>query len=131
MTTVMLEGERAREEESKGLRAKCEAAMFEFEKNPTVVALREKISTLSTGVKEHKANLDRMMLESQKWASYQASLLTLESQIACIEAEKARLEAVKVSLRKEVDDVKQDRMDVVLKFVPYASMELIYNDYLG
>ncbi|GKG26596.1 hypothetical protein Tco_0402299, partial [Tanacetum coccineum] len=38
--------------------------MTEFEKNPTVVALQEKISALSTEVKEHKLNLDRMMLES-------------------------------------------------------------------
>ncbi|GJR14624.1 hypothetical protein Tco_0962437 [Tanacetum coccineum] len=71
--------------------------MSDFEKNPAVIALREKISTLSTKVKEHKANLDRMILESQKWVSYQASLLTLELQIASLEAEKARLEAVKPS----------------------------------
>ncbi|GKC93569.1 hypothetical protein Tco_1159011, partial [Tanacetum coccineum] len=64
--------ERAREEESQSLRVKCEAAMSDFKKNLTVIALREKISILSTEVKEHKANLKRMMLESQKWASYQA-----------------------------------------------------------
>ncbi|GJT50544.1 hypothetical protein Tco_0976701 [Tanacetum coccineum] len=61
----------------------------------------------------------------------EASLLTLESQIASIEAEKARLEAFEVSIQKEVDDVKQDRMDVVSKVVPYAAMKLIYNDDLG
>ncbi|GJR68256.1 hypothetical protein Tco_0649133 [Tanacetum coccineum] len=105
--------------------------MSDFEKNLTVIALREKISTLSTEVIEHKANLDMMMLESQKWASYQASLSTLESQITSLEAEKARLEAIKVSLRMEVDDVKRDRMEVVSKFVPYAAMELIYSDDLG
>nr|GEV82062.1 ribonuclease H-like domain-containing protein [Tanacetum cinerariifolium] len=33
---------------------------------PTVIALWENISTLSTEVQEHKANLDMMMLESQK-----------------------------------------------------------------
>ncbi|GKD30714.1 hypothetical protein Tco_1241492, partial [Tanacetum coccineum] len=54
------------EEECEGLQVKCEAAMTEFEKNPAVVALREKISALSTKVKEHKLNLDRMMLDSQK-----------------------------------------------------------------
>ncbi|GJZ59880.1 hypothetical protein Tco_0615696, partial [Tanacetum coccineum] len=76
---VMKDKERAREEECEELRAKCEAAMTEFEKNPTVVALREKISTLSSEVKEHKVSLDIMMMESQKWAGYQQSLLTLES----------------------------------------------------
>nr|GEV89058.1 hypothetical protein [Tanacetum cinerariifolium] len=53
------------------------------------------------------------------------------SQIASLEAEKAWLEAVEVSLRKEVDDVKQDRMEVVSKVVPYAAMELIHIDDLG
>ncbi|GJX12439.1 hypothetical protein Tco_0204197 [Tanacetum coccineum] len=127
---VIKERERAREEKSESLRVKCEVAMSDFEKNLTVIALREKISTLSTEVKEHKANLDRMMLESQKWESYQASLLTLESQIASLEVEKAWLEAVKVSLRKEADDVKRDRMEVVSKVVPYAAMELIHSDDL-
>ncbi|GKD55717.1 hypothetical protein Tco_1289104 [Tanacetum coccineum] len=94
---VMKERERA-EEECEELRTKCEAAMTDFEKNPTVVAMREKMSTLSTEAKEHKANLDRMMLESQKWAGYQVSLSALESKVASLEAEKARLEAIEVSL---------------------------------
>ncbi|GJW80088.1 hypothetical protein Tco_0144063 [Tanacetum coccineum] len=53
---VMRSRERARDEECEGLRVKCEAAMTDFEKNPTVVALREKISSLSTKAKEHKAS---------------------------------------------------------------------------
>ncbi|GKC46646.1 hypothetical protein Tco_1064368 [Tanacetum coccineum] len=55
-------------EECEELRVKCEAAMAEFDQNPTVLVLREKISLLTADVKEHKGNLDRMMLESQKWA---------------------------------------------------------------
>ncbi|GJZ67354.1 hypothetical protein Tco_0630594 [Tanacetum coccineum] len=99
---VMRSRERAREEECKGLRVKCEAAMTEFEKNPTVVALREKISAISTEVKEHKLNLDMMMLESHKWAGYQQSLSTFGS--------------------------RQDRREVVSKFVPYAVIELVHSD---
>ncbi|GJX18702.1 hypothetical protein Tco_0221379 [Tanacetum coccineum] len=128
---VIKDRERAREEEFESLQVKCKAVMSDFEKNPTVISLRENISTLSTEVKEHKANLEMMMLESQKWASYQANLSTLESHIASLEAKKARLEAVEVSLRKEVDDVKRDRMEVVSKVVPYATMELIHNDDLA
>ncbi|GJU17394.1 hypothetical protein Tco_1145360 [Tanacetum coccineum] len=128
---VIKERERAREKEFESLRVKCEAAMSDFKKNPIVFSLLEKISTLSTKVKEHKANLERMMLESQKWVSYQASLSTLELHIASLEAEKALLEDVKISLRKEVDDVKRDRMEVVLKVVAYASMKLIHSDDLG
>ncbi|GJW02166.1 hypothetical protein Tco_1561022 [Tanacetum coccineum] len=84
---VIKERERAQEEESEGLRAKCEAAMSDFKKNPTVVV--------------------------------------------SLEAKKARLEAVEVSLQKEVDDVRRDRMEVVSKVVPYAAMELIHSDDLG
>nr|GEU72579.1 hypothetical protein [Tanacetum cinerariifolium] len=91
---------RAREEECEELRAKCKAVITEFEKNPTVVALQEKISTLSTEVKEHK--------------------------VTYLEAEKASLEAVEVSLRKEVKEIKHDRREVVLKFILYAAIELIH-----
>ncbi|GJV69364.1 hypothetical protein Tco_1484873 [Tanacetum coccineum] len=55
--------------------------MTEFEKNPAVVALQEKIYVISTKVKEHKLNLDMMMLESHKWAGYQQNLSTLESKV--------------------------------------------------
>ncbi|GKC88361.1 hypothetical protein Tco_1149010 [Tanacetum coccineum] len=81
---VMRSRKKAREEECEGLRVKCEDAMTEFEKNPTVVALQEKIFVLSTEVKEHKLNLDRMMLESQKWAGYQQNLSTLESKVTSL-----------------------------------------------
>ncbi|GJR72997.1 hypothetical protein Tco_0085362 [Tanacetum coccineum] len=107
---VMRGRKRAREEECEVLRAKCKDAMTEFEKNITVVALREKISTLSTEVKEHKVSLDRMILESQKWAGYQQSLLTLESKVTSLEAEKARLEAIEV---------------------PYAAIEFVHSDDMG
>ncbi|GJR43956.1 hypothetical protein Tco_1312059 [Tanacetum coccineum] len=104
---VMKEKERAREEECEELRSKCEVTMTDFEKNPTVVAMREKMSTLSTKAKEHKANLGRMLLESQKVGGLSASL------------------------KKGVDDVKHDRIEVVLKVVLYAALELIHSDELG
>ncbi|GJU63077.1 hypothetical protein Tco_1244912 [Tanacetum coccineum] len=104
--------ERSREEECERLRAKCEAAMAEFDQNPAVLALQEKISSLSVEVKEHKGNLDRMMLESQKWSGYQVTLLALESKVTSLEADKAR-------------------RDVVSKVVPYAAIELVHSDELG
>ncbi|GJV95723.1 hypothetical protein Tco_1547300 [Tanacetum coccineum] len=89
---VMMSRERARDEECKGLQVKCEATMTDFEKNPTVLALREKIFVIA------------------------------------LESEKARLKAVEVSLRKEVEELKQDRREVVSKFIPYAAMELVHSD---
>ncbi|GKB03171.1 hypothetical protein Tco_0831260, partial [Tanacetum coccineum] len=98
---VMRNKERAREEECEGLRVKCEAAMTE------------------------------KMLETQKWTSYQHNLLTMESKVTFLEAEKARLEAIKVSLHKEVEELKQDRRDVVSKVIPYATMKLVHSDDMG
>nr|GEX37512.1 hypothetical protein [Tanacetum cinerariifolium] len=72
----------------------------EFDQNPIGLVLREKISSLTADVKEHK------------------------------EAKKARLEAVKASLCREVEELKQDRRDVVLKLVPYAAMKLVHSDEL-
>ncbi|GJS52967.1 hypothetical protein Tco_0626329 [Tanacetum coccineum] len=63
-----------------------------------------KIYAVYTEVKEHKLNLDRMMLESQKWAGYQQSLSTLDS---------------------------KDRREVVSKVIPYATMELVHSDDMG
>nr|GEX57034.1 reverse transcriptase domain-containing protein [Tanacetum cinerariifolium] len=104
---VMRARELAREEEYKGLRAN------------------------SAEAKEYKGNLDRLMLESQKWSSYQVSLSDLESKVAYLEAEKANLEATKALLRQEIKDVKQNNREVVFKVVPYACMELLQSDELG
>ncbi|GKF96738.1 hypothetical protein Tco_0292559, partial [Tanacetum coccineum] len=61
---IMRARELAREEECEGLWAKCEAAMTDFDKNPVVLLLREKISSLAAEAKENKGNLDRLMLKS-------------------------------------------------------------------
>ncbi|GJV21665.1 hypothetical protein Tco_1370685 [Tanacetum coccineum] len=58
-------------------------------------------------------------------------LLNVRLNVTSLEAEKARLEAVKVSLQKEVEELKQDRREVVSKVSPYAAMELIYSDDMG
>nr|GEV63445.1 hypothetical protein [Tanacetum cinerariifolium] len=107
--------ERSREEECEGLRVKCEAAMAEFDQNPAVLALQEKISSLTADVKEDKGNLDRMMLESRKWVGYQVTLSTLKPKVNSLEADKAGLEDVEASLRREAEELKQDRRDVVSK----------------
>nr|GEY22345.1 hypothetical protein [Tanacetum cinerariifolium] len=59
------------------------------------------------------------------------SLSTLESKVTFLEAEKARLEAVEVSFRKEVEELKQDRRNVASKIVSYAVMELVHSDDMG
>ncbi|GJZ12272.1 hypothetical protein Tco_0547502, partial [Tanacetum coccineum] len=41
------------------------------------------------------------------------------------------LEAIEASLRREVEELRQDRRDVVSKVVPYATLELVHSDELG
>nr|GFB37097.1 hypothetical protein [Tanacetum cinerariifolium] len=76
-------------------------AMAEFDHNHAVLALWEKFSSLTADVKEHK------------------------------EADKARFEAIKASLRRKVEELKQDRRDVFSKVVPYAAIKLVHSDELG
>ncbi|GKB98766.1 hypothetical protein Tco_0984903 [Tanacetum coccineum] len=78
-----------------------ECVMMDFDNNPAVNVLCEKIVALSGEVKEHKASLERMLLESKKWAGYQ------------------------------VENVKRDRAEVVSNVVPYVAIELVYSDELG
>nr|GEX09230.1 ribonuclease H-like domain-containing protein [Tanacetum cinerariifolium] len=93
--------------------------------------LREKMSLLAAEAKEQKGNLDRLMLESQKWSGYQLSLLDMESNVAFLEAEKANLEAIDASLCQEIEKVNHDKREVISKVVHYACMELLYSDELG
>nr|GEW08492.1 hypothetical protein [Tanacetum cinerariifolium] len=64
-------------------------------------------------------------------AGYQVTLSTLESKVDSLEAEKAKLKVVKAFLRREVEELKQDRRDVVSKVIPYAAIELVHSDKLG
>ncbi|GJX31689.1 hypothetical protein Tco_0241544 [Tanacetum coccineum] len=123
---VLKEREKDRDKEYAVLKAKCEAVMEEFDKNPVVMVLRQKIVSLLAEVKEHKKSMERMLLESQK--GYQENLTNLELKVAALEAEKSRLEAVEATLRQEVKSVKSDRAEVVLKVVPYVAMELVHSD---
>nr|GEZ76235.1 hypothetical protein [Tanacetum cinerariifolium] len=77
----------------------CEAAMTKFDKNSAVIILRKKIATLRG---------------SQSFVS--------------LEAEKVRLEAVEASLHQELKNAKLDRVEVVLKVLPYVAMELVFEE---
>ncbi|GJU98783.1 hypothetical protein Tco_1328054 [Tanacetum coccineum] len=65
------------------------------------------------------------------WPSYQVTLSALELKVTSLEADKARLEAVEASLRRKIEELRQDRRNVVLKAVPYAVMKLVHSDELG
>nr|GEZ06210.1 hypothetical protein [Tanacetum cinerariifolium] len=128
--------EKARDKGCEGLKAKCKAAMADFDKNPVVNVLRQKTKSILVGVKEHKSCMDRMF--------------------AALEDEKSRLEAVKAQLRKKVKVVKCDRAELVSKVggcqgptpkkvkvvkcdraelvskvVPYVATELVHSDEMA
>ncbi|GJZ68407.1 putative ribonuclease H-like domain-containing protein [Tanacetum coccineum] len=96
---------KARERSRKELRVKCEASIAKFDQNPDVLVLREKISSLTADIKEHKGD--------------------------SLEAEKARLEAVEASLRREVEELKKNRRDVVSKVASYAALDFVHSDELA
>ncbi|GJZ20709.1 hypothetical protein Tco_0557299 [Tanacetum coccineum] len=128
---VLKEREKARDKECKDLKAKCEAAMEDFDKNPAMMVLCQKIMFLLDEVKENKESMERMLLENKKWAGYQENLATLESKVAALEVEKGKLEAAEAMLRQEVEAVKCDRSEVVSKVVPYVTMELVQGDEMA
>ncbi|GJS33211.1 hypothetical protein Tco_0531593 [Tanacetum coccineum] len=128
---VLKEREKAKDQECEDLKVKCETTMIGFDKNMAMIVLREKISSLLGDIKEHKVNLDRILLESQKWARYHVSLSTLELKVASLEAEKVRLEAAEASLRQELENAKLDKAEVVLKVVPYMATELVQSNDIG
>ncbi|GJY41197.1 hypothetical protein Tco_0428467 [Tanacetum coccineum] len=98
---VLKEREKAIDKECEELKAKCEVAMADFNNNPFVNA------------------------------GYQENLVTLESKVGFLEAEKAKLEVTETSLRQEIETVKCDRVEVVLKVVPYVAMDLVQSDEMG
>nr|GEW43474.1 hypothetical protein [Tanacetum cinerariifolium] len=100
----------------------------DFDKNHVVIVLRQKIVSLLSDVKDHQGNLEKMLLESQKWAGYKETLVALESKVVTLEGKKARLEGVETQLRQEVDNVKCDKAEVVSKVVSYIAMELVHSD---
>nr|GEX08622.1 hypothetical protein [Tanacetum cinerariifolium] len=128
---VLTEREKARDKECGELKAICKPTMADFDNNPVVKVLHEKIDAFLVEVKERNASLDRMLLESKKWAGYQVSLSTLDSKVASLKDKKAKLEATKGSFHQEVENVKLDRVEVVSKVVPYVAMELVQSDYMG
>ncbi|GKG52508.1 hypothetical protein Tco_0547383, partial [Tanacetum coccineum] len=67
---LLMVREKARDKECEDLKANCEAPMADYDNNLAVNILRKKIKSLSGEVKEHKASLERMLLESKKWTGY-------------------------------------------------------------
>ncbi|GJV85188.1 ribonuclease H-like domain-containing protein [Tanacetum coccineum] len=94
---LLKEREKAKDKECEDLKAKCKAAMSDFNKNTTINVLRKKIASLSGEVKELK-----LVLKGWCWR-----------------------EGTEASLRQEVKSVRRDREEVVSKVVPSVAMELV------
>ncbi|GJS58045.1 hypothetical protein Tco_0652829 [Tanacetum coccineum] len=113
------------------LHDRCYARQAVFDKNPAVMVLYQKIMSLLAEVKQHKESVERMLLESQKWAGYQENLTNLESKVFALKSEKNRLEVAKATLCQEVKSIKSNRAEVVSKVVPYVTMVLLHSDEMA
>ncbi|GJT13346.1 hypothetical protein Tco_0860388 [Tanacetum coccineum] len=92
---VLKEREKARDKECEELKAKCEAAMADFDNNPCA-RLQWWILII--------------ILLLMFFTGYQENLTTLESKVAALEVEKGRLEAVEATHRQEVKVIKCGRV---------------------
>ncbi|GJW29213.1 hypothetical protein Tco_0046088 [Tanacetum coccineum] len=90
--------------------------------------------------RSHEEECERLRVkcEAAMVVFYQnPAVLALREKISSLIADvkeqkdKARLEAVEASLHREVEELKQDRRDVVSKVIPYIAMELVHSDELG
>ncbi|GJS85025.1 hypothetical protein Tco_0751566 [Tanacetum coccineum] len=91
-------------------------SMIDFDKNPTVIVLRQKIMSLLAEIMEHKSSLDMMLLESQKWAGYQENLMTLDSKVSALEVEKALVQ-------QRIYQVQNDLAATIFSFLSAATAD--------
>nr|GEV40734.1 hypothetical protein [Tanacetum cinerariifolium] len=105
-----------------------------------IVKISDEADVIKAMKRSHEEECEKLLVKCEaaiaefdqnSTASYQVTLLTLELKVDSLEAEKVKLEAVEVSLHREVEELKQDRRDVVLKVVPYAAIELVHSNELG
>ncbi|GJX48979.1 hypothetical protein Tco_0275824 [Tanacetum coccineum] len=91
--------------------AKCNDALQDLDKNPLVLDLRAEIKILHGQVSKLHDEYSSLVLEEKKWVNYDQTLAILHF--------------------KEIDGLKQDRVAVVVKVVPYVAMELVRSDKMG
>nr|GEW84431.1 hypothetical protein [Tanacetum cinerariifolium] len=75
---------KGRDKECEGLKTKCETAMADFDKNPAVNVLRQKIKSLLAKVKEHKISMDMMAEVVLKVVAYVAMELVHSYEMAIL-----------------------------------------------
>ncbi|GJX37981.1 hypothetical protein Tco_0251284 [Tanacetum coccineum] len=91
--------------------------------------MRGEADVIKARKRSHEEECEELRVKCE--ADYQVTLSTLELKADSLKVEKARLEAVEASLRRKVEELKQDRRDVALKVIPYAAIELVYSNDLG
>jgi outer membrane murein-binding lipoprotein Lpp len=135
---IILAKEKKKDQEFADLKAKCEEAMEEIEKNPLVQDLRADIQGLEKKLKDARSECKRLRLEEAKMGEYKEEIATLESKCEGLESERTKLKEKEIKLREELDGLKRQhkalkkvRAAVVSKVVPYIAMELYHSDEVG
>ncbi|GJT29306.1 hypothetical protein Tco_0909581 [Tanacetum coccineum] len=113
------------------LKVKCNDALQYIDKNPLVLDMCVEIETLQGQVNRLHGEYNRLVLEEKKWVNYEQTLVTLRSIVDGLEAKRERLNKSDTQLLQEVDGLKQDRVALIAKVIPYVATELVRSDKIG
>ncbi|GJV40420.1 RNA-directed DNA polymerase, eukaryota, reverse transcriptase zinc-binding domain protein [Tanacetum coccineum] len=111
------------------LKAKCNDALQDLDKNPLVLDLCAEVETLQED-KLH-GEYSRQVLEEKKWVKYDLTLAILRFKVEGLEIDRERLKKSETQVLHDIDGLKQDRAVVMAKVVPHVSMELARSDEMG
>ena len=95
---AILAKEKERDREFDDLKAKCEEAMEEIEKNPLVQDLRSDIQGLEKKLKDARSEFKRLRVEEAKIGGYKEEIATLESKCEGLETERTKLQEKEIKL---------------------------------
>ncbi|GKB44615.1 hypothetical protein Tco_0889557 [Tanacetum coccineum] len=90
------------------LEKKCNEALQDLDKNPLVSDMHSEIKTLQG-----------------------QTLSILHAKVEGLESKKERLKASEIQMLQDINSLRQDRVVIVLKVVPDASMKLVHSDEMG
>ncbi|GJQ94457.1 hypothetical protein Tco_0005596 [Tanacetum coccineum] len=73
----------------------------------------------------------RLVLEEKKWVNYEHTLVILHFKVEGLQTKRKRLKKSETQMLQEINELKQDRVVVVVKVVPHVATELVHIDEMG
>nr|GEW40371.1 hypothetical protein [Tanacetum cinerariifolium] len=113
------------------LERRCNEALQDLDKNPLALDMRSEIKTLQGKIDKLQGEYSRLFLKEKKWVNYEQTLSILCLKVKRLKFKRERLKSSETHLLKEVDGLRQDRVDVVSKVVPHVATKLVCSDEMG